>query len=1530
MAGNRPADWHVLDLDKDPTPGDPDRVRGLAKNLHDFADDVSKVLRDIKGMAGEDAILTWAGKTAESFTAEFEDAPGKLKKLKKSYDMAGDAMAAYWPELERAQALADKALTKGREAQGDLSSAQSRLTSADSWVDRAGKEADKYKDDDDGGGSKAGKDVPKPDPDKVKAATRNATAAEKAQSDAKSDVSNAQSNLDAAKKMAEDARKMRENAAGTAKKKLEEASDAGIQNRKWWEEVGDWVSDNWDTIVAVCKVVVAVLGVIAMIVGGPILGAIVLVAALVVLADTLHKYANGEAGLLDVAFAALDCIPGMKGLTTLGGLAKGLKGGLAAIKGGMKGLGAAARGLGGRARGMLNDAVGGAKNMFESSKDAFGRLKDKVSKGGTDPVDLATGKMFLPQTDILLPGLLPLGFKRRAESGYRAGWWFGPSWSSTLDQHVEVDELGVIFVAEDGQLLSYPHPTAIDDPVLPEAGAPWPLRSLEDGGYEVVNPLTGLVRRFAPPVDGTAVISRFYDRNDNSVEFEYDAFGTPLEIRHSAGYRLKPTVESGRVIALALVEAGEGGSDVTVRRFGYTDGNLTEVYNTSDRPLRYEYDDRARITAWVDRNDSRYSYEYDAADRCVAEGGAGGHFELEIDYDGEHPDFPGMRVTTVTTADGVSSRHVVNAAFQVVAEIDPLGNTTRYEYDERHHLLVQTDALGRVTAFLNDDAGRPTRITRPDGNMVEAEYNSLGLLTVLRLADGSGIRQGFDDCGNRTYVTDPAGATTTFAYDDGGRLTSITDPDGNSTEFLCNAAGLPIEVSDPLGGRVRSRRDAFGRLIRLVDADGSVTRMWWTAEGSPSRRIGPSGAEEAWTYDDEGNCLLHTDEMGGQTHYEYTHFDLLVAQTGPDGARQEFEHDAALRLTKVIGAQGLAWTYEYDEAGRLAAESDFDGRRVEYIHDAAGRLTARVNASGQRVTYERDMLGRIATKEAAGRRTVFEHDAVGRLLRAENADTAVEFMRDARGRTLKEVSGSRVMSFVYDALGRRIQRITPVGAETSYAYDSVGRRTSMTTAGRTFDFTHDAVGRETLRVLDGGVLSLAQAWDESGRLVEQSLTSADNSLVQHRAYSYRADGYLTGIEDRAGGPRRFDVDAVGRVTAVQAQGWTEGYAYDSSGNQTHASWPEGHAAGDAQGDRAYTGASLVRAGRVHYEYDRDGRITLKRRVRLSRKPDIWRYQWDAEDRLTEVTTPDGTVWRYRYDPFGRRIAKQRLGADPDTVVEETRFAWDGDTLAEQTTTAPGLPSPITLTWDHRGLHPIAQTERRIDALTAEEVDSRFFAIVTDLVGTPVEMVDEQGAIAWRTRSTVWGSITWNSDATAYTPLRFPGQYHDPETGLHYNRHRHYDPDTGHYVSPDPLGLTPAPNHRAYVHNPHTWADPLGLEGDCGTDIALGLESTDDNPMALAEFGMERGALTYHDWPGSGSWHQQLRGYLGTDSNARIHFNLDGIDDPVASARAGDSVNPANDFEGLTNWELSQARDSPHAWDRISWYRGGQTVANPFA
>ncbi|CAM5706715.1 hypothetical protein STENM223S_09101 [Streptomyces tendae] len=254
---------------------------------------------------------------------------------------------------------------------------------------RATKEADKYKDDPTGARS----DADKPDEAKVRAATRDVRSAKSAQEKAQSDVTSAQSALDAAKKMAADARKMREEAARDAKSKIDEAS----QNRSWWEEIGDWFTDNWDSIVAACKIVVAVVGIVAMIIGGPILGAIVLIAALVVLADTLYKYSKGQASLWDVGLAALDCIPGMKGLTTLGGLAKGLKGGMAAmkgIKGGLTGMGLALRGLGKNARAMVTDGA----------KGAYNRVKSVVRSKGSDPIDMATGTMFFPENDATLPG----------------------------------------------------------------------------------------------------------------------------------------------------------------------------------------------------------------------------------------------------------------------------------------------------------------------------------------------------------------------------------------------------------------------------------------------------------------------------------------------------------------------------------------------------------------------------------------------------------------------------------------------------------------------------------------------------------------------------------------------------------------------------------------------------------------------------------------------------------------------------------------------------------------------------------------------------------------------------------------------------------------------------------------------------------------------------------------------------------------------------------------------------------------------
>ena len=87
-----------------------------------------------------------------------------------------------------------------------------------------------------------------------------------------------------------------------------------------------------------------------------------------------------------------------------------------------------------------------------------------------DPVDVATGHVLLPQVDLELPGVLPLVLERTHNSGFRLGGWFGRTWASTVDQRLEVDDAGVIFVGADGVRLFYPHP-GVDAQVLPTEGA---------------------------------------------------------------------------------------------------------------------------------------------------------------------------------------------------------------------------------------------------------------------------------------------------------------------------------------------------------------------------------------------------------------------------------------------------------------------------------------------------------------------------------------------------------------------------------------------------------------------------------------------------------------------------------------------------------------------------------------------------------------------------------------------------------------------------------------------------------------------------------------------------------------------------------------------------------------------------------------------------------------------------------------------------------------------------------------------------
>jgi len=108
-------------------------------------------------------------------------------------------------------------------------------------------------------------------------------------------------------------------------------------------------------------------------------------------------------------------------------------------------------------------------------------------------------------------------------------------------------------------------------------------------------------------------------------------------------------------------------------------------------------------------------------------------------------------------------------------------------------------------------------------------------------------------------------------------------------------------------------------------------------------------------------------------------------------------------------------------------------------------------------------------------------------------------------------------------------------------------------------------------------------------------------------------------------------------------------------------------------------------------------------------------------------------------------------------------------------------------------------------------DGQVWHYVTDHLGTPQEMYDQDGEIVWAADFSAYGLTARSLAREVDNPIRFPGQYHDAESGLHYNRHRYYDPNVGRYITKDPIGLWGWLNEYAYVNgNPIQAVDPLGL------------------------------------------------------------------------------------------------------------------------
>ncbi|OJA63182.1 hypothetical protein BGV68_02935 [Burkholderia ubonensis] len=941
------------------------------------------------------------------------------------------------------------------------------------------------------------------------------------------------------------------------------------------------------------------------------------------------------------------------------------------------------------------------------------------------------------------------------------------------------------------------------------------------------------------------VLVRIEDRSGNAVRLTW-ADGRLARIEVAGAVAAMTYDRAGRMMSIALVgESGAAGH--TLARYRYDEaGDLVEAADEYAATRSYAYAHHL-VTRYTDRTGRGMNLEWDGTHldaKVVREWADDGTFDTRLTWH-DH-----QRLTYVT---------------------DALGNTTEQHYDSDGYVtrIVYPDQTAEW--FFRDAAKNVTRHIFPDGTHESFTWDAQGHLTSQTQRDGRTTRGVYDDHGNLILFEDPEGHHWRQRHDSRGHVTETVDPLGQVTKYEYDGAGLLVAVTDAKGGTTRiawrpdgqmaSRTDCSGktttwkydrrgRLIEITNAMGETARYDYQGGqvGSVTRATGQC---DTYVVDPEGRLLAHVDGMNRETRYSYTAAGLLARRIRAGGDTLDYTWNLLGQIETLRNGNGQPYRFHYDPAGRLISETDFDGHETRYFRDAASGLVSHQLTGGIVQAFDYDAAGRLARRrgwpaqfteqgealldpqgDAQVESESFRYDGMGRLVQADNAQACVRRVYDPVGNLSREHVSVQIdgqdHEFVWrhdhDEIGVRIGTARPDGRRLDWLTYGSGHVHGLQLDGRpVLHFERDDTHRETLRELGNGLGQVTQ-YDTAGRLARQTLQGSGRQLMA-RHYQYDAAGQLTRIADMRRGEIEYTYDPVGRLTRAQSPRGVETFAYDPADNLVDALPHNGR--GDGSRPVAPLLDNLLKAyAGARFEYDERG--NLKARTHYGERTE---FGWNSLGQMVTAVNRDMQA-TYAYDALGRRIMKRTKpkmlnpesgsfwrGAERQRLTQErdyglTLYGWDGDTLAYETSWEKRETTHYV--YEPGSFTPLLQATGPAMLNPGEVPPPAALAYYhCDQIGIPQELTDEAGEVVWRAWYRAWGGAREvvgdaASKAGTASPLRFAGQYCDPETGLHYNRHRYYDPGIGRFISKDPVGLKGGMNLYAYAPNPVSGIDPLGL------------------------------------------------------------------------------------------------------------------------
>jgi RHS repeat-associated protein len=702
------------------------------------------------------------------------------------------------------------------------------------------------------------------------------------------------------------------------------------------------------------------------------------------------------------------------------------------------------------------------------------------------------------------------------------------------------------------------------------------------------------------------------------------------------------------------------------------------------------------------------------------------------------------------------------------------GQSISLDYNADGRIEYLTDHAGRITEYVYDPSGELLeQVIAPGGVTTEYDY-----------------RPPTGGAGDFALIseTHPDGTHTYFDHDSKGRMSSWWLDDGEvKTDYGYDRFGSVFKT-DALNHEMSARFGSFGELLEIENHLYEKLRFKYDGSGNLKRMTLPDESAFKLVYDSRGNPVEFTAPSGAVTRAGFTDNPTRLdwfsdARDNP----MDFVHENG-NPTSVVFPDGTTEDLTYDDD-----DSDletFTNRREETIslvHNDLGELTDLDWPDGTWFDFTHDEVERTWTFADAAGTTTIDFDARGILDTVTGPGVhGIEYtFNDAGRRTRLETDDGFVLKYFYDTAGRL--EYLKDGADfeiVRYHYDDAGRLRREDRGNGTYTvYGYDAADRVrsvTHYAPNDSVQSFFNyTYDENGN-PETMTTVAGNS-----EYDYDDDGQLIGVSYPSGREVTYEYDAAGNRVVVTDDGAATVYETNDLNQYTTA-------------------------GATSFNHDADGNLGT-----LTDSTGATTFVWDPENRLQSIETPANGTWTFSYDAMGSRIGVDHDGAVRQFVVDPVRlgsviteYDGDGELVA-------------------RYIHGLGLAARLDPA-----GDLAYYGF--DAIGNTRQLTDQSGSVV---NSYDYGPFGALLDLAEGVPnvFRYGGRFGvmDDGHGMLDMRARLYDPVTGRFLSPDPVGLAAGPNLYTYVGNsPVRYRDPSGLVHD----LAFALDDALDKFSRIGSTG----------------------------------------------------------------------------------------------